>query len=187
MSKSEVGKVITVSKGPPPLYQVRLAHGEIVAVEQAKIQLARMSLLPRGARLRVTHNLGRVQSASTDLGETLGMQVLYDTQGERKVVLVRPVWKPVPPPVPDQTGAPFTPAKPARAVHRPPPFPVAAQSETIRDLLLSQPPELFVVDPQNPYIARKHINAAALALGGLSTADLVEFWGERGARRPGAD
>jgi len=75
MSKSEIGEVISVSKGPPPLYQVRLARGEIVAVEQAKIQPARMSLLPRGVRLRVTHDLGRVQSASTDLALAIGGQV----------------------------------------------------------------------------------------------------------------
>ncbi len=48
------------------------------------------------------------------------------------------------------------------------------------DLLLSQPPEEFVVDPQNPYIARKHINAAAYPTG-LSDADLQRYWGPRAA------
>ena len=45
------------------------------------------------------------------------------------------------------------------------PFPLSSLDEYYRDhpdLLLEQPPEEFVVDPQNPYIARKHINAAAL-------------------------
>lgn len=47
------------------------------------------------------------------------------------------------------------------------------------DLLLSQPPEEFVVDPENPYVARKHINAAAAALGGLRQEDLHSVWGPR--------
>ena len=46
------------------------------------------------------------------------------------------------------------------------------------DLLLSQPPEVFVVDPHNPYVARKHINAAAYALGGLSPEALLASWGQ---------
>lgn len=46
------------------------------------------------------------------------------------------------------------------------------------DLLLSQPPEEFVVDPQNPYIARKHINAAAYPTG-LNKEELRRYWGER--------
>jgi hypothetical protein len=55
MPKSEVGIVITVIKGAQPSYQVRMPHGEILAVEQALIQPPRMSLLPKGARLKVTH------------------------------------------------------------------------------------------------------------------------------------
>lgn len=42
-------------------------------------------------------------------------------------------------------------------------------------LLLTQPPEVFVVDPTNPYIARKHINAAAFSLKGLSQQELGVF------------
>ena len=48
------------------------------------------------------------------------------------------------------------------------------------ELLLSQPPEEFVVDPENPYVARKHINAAAYALGGLESSTLRSLWGARG-------
>ena len=44
-----------------------MSSGSIVVVEQAQIQPARMTLLPKGSQLRVTHNLGIVQSASTDL------------------------------------------------------------------------------------------------------------------------
>jgi DEAD/DEAH box helicase domain-containing protein len=43
------------------------------------------------------------------------------------------------------------------------------------NLLLTQPPEVFVVDPSNRYIARKHINAAANELQGLPTEDLRIF------------
>ena len=45
------------------------------------------------------------------------------------------------------------------------PFPLSSLDQYYRDhpdLLLKQPPEVFVVDPHNPYIARKHINATAL-------------------------
>lgn len=42
-------------------------------------------------------------------------------------------------------------------------------------LLLTQPPEVFVVDPANPYIARKHINAAAYSMQGLSRQELNIF------------
>jgi DEAD/DEAH box helicase domain-containing protein len=45
-------------------------------------------------------------------------------------------------------------------------------------LLLEQPPEEFVVDPGNPYIARKHINASAFSLGGVNQQELKVF-GER--------
>ncbi len=54
------------------------------------------------------------------------------------------------------------------------PFPLSSLDEYYRDhpdLLLEQPPEEFVVDPQNPYIARKHINAAALPAG-ISESEL---------------
>lgn len=43
------------------------------------------------------------------------------------------------------------------------------------DLLLTQPPEIFVVDTDNPYIARKHINAAAYNLNGISEDELSIF------------
>ena len=46
------------------------------------------------------------------------------------------------------------------------------------DLLHTQPPEAFVVDPENPYIARKHIHAAAYSMKGLSEQELKIF-GER--------
>ena len=43
------------------------------------------------------------------------------------------------------------------------------------ELLLKQPPEEFAVDPTNPYISRKHINAAAYSLGGISQQELGIF------------
>jgi ATP-dependent helicase YprA (DUF1998 family) len=43
------------------------------------------------------------------------------------------------------------------------------------ELLLNQRPEAFVVDAENPYIARKHINAAAHSLNGLSEEELELF------------
>lgn len=43
------------------------------------------------------------------------------------------------------------------------------------DLLLTQPPEAFVVDPDNSSIARKHVNAAAYALKGLTKEELPIF------------
>ncbi len=42
-------------------------------------------------------------------------------------------------------------------------------------LLLEQPPEVFVVDPSNPYITKKHINAAAESLGWLDQQELSIF------------
>jgi DEAD/DEAH box helicase domain-containing protein len=62
------------------------------------------------------------------------------------------------------------------------PYPLSSLDDYYRDhpdLLLHQPPEVFVVDPENPYISRKHINAAALENGGLSASDLAGLWGER--------
>lgn len=43
------------------------------------------------------------------------------------------------------------------------------------DLLLTQPPEAFVVDVENPSIACKHINAAALGLDGITDEELSIF------------
>lgn len=45
-------------------------------------------------------------------------------------------------------------------------------------LLLEQPPELFVVDAENPYIFRKHLNAAAYELRGISLRE-AEIFGPR--------
>jgi DEAD/DEAH box helicase domain-containing protein len=62
------------------------------------------------------------------------------------------------------------------------PYPLSSLDGYYRDhpsLLLSQPPEVFVVDPQNPYIARKHVNAAANESGGLTDGELEALWGER--------
>ena len=67
MPKTEIGEVIKVMREAPPRYQVRLPYGELVIVEQAQIEPQRMTLLTRGKRLRVIHELGRVLSASTDL------------------------------------------------------------------------------------------------------------------------
>jgi hypothetical protein len=67
MAKSEIGEVITVLREAPTRYQVRLPYGGIVVVEHAQIDPQRMTLLSRGTRLRVTHELGKVLSASTDL------------------------------------------------------------------------------------------------------------------------
>jgi DEAD/DEAH box helicase domain-containing protein len=64
------------------------------------------------------------------------------------------------------------------------PHPLSSLDQYYREApehLLTQPPELFVIDPHNPYIARKHINAVAQALGGLPAADLERYWGGRGA------
>lgn len=61
------------------------------------------------------------------------------------------------------------------------PFPLSSLDQYYSDhpdLLLTQPPEEFVVDPQNPYIARKHINAAAFPIG-LSDDELRRYWGTR--------
>lgn len=65
--KSEIGTVIQVFKGARPEYQVRLKHGEIVIVAHTQIQPDRSTLLIKGSQLKVNHELGRVQSASTDL------------------------------------------------------------------------------------------------------------------------
>jgi len=46
-------------------------------------------------------------------------------------------------------------------------------------LLLEQPPEVFAVDPTNPYIARKHINAAAHETTGLDRNDFSIYFGEK--------
>ena len=43
------------------------------------------------------------------------------------------------------------------------------------EVLLTQPPEAFVVDAENPYIARKHINASAYSLRGIKEDDLKIF------------
>ncbi len=62
------------------------------------------------------------------------------------------------------------------------PYPLNPLDQYYRDhpdLLLSQPPEVFVVDPHNPYLGRKHINAAAFDLAGLTGAELGQYWGER--------
>lgn len=59
------------------------------------------------------------------------------------------------------------------------PYPLSSLDQYYSDhpeLLLTQPPEEFVVDPHNPYIARKHINAAAYPAG-LSDDDLRRYWG----------
>lgn len=61
------------------------------------------------------------------------------------------------------------------------PFPLSSLDQYYSehpDLLLTQPPEEFAVDPQNPYIARKHINAAAYPAG-ISDEDLRRYWGAR--------
>ena len=61
------------------------------------------------------------------------------------------------------------------------PFTLNSLDQYYRDhpnQLIEQPPEVFVVDPSNPYIARKHINAAALR-SGLSDAELRQYWGDR--------
>jgi len=63
MPKSEIGEVIKVIREAPPRYQVRLPYGELVVVEQSQIEPQRMTLLTRGSRLRVIHELGRVISA----------------------------------------------------------------------------------------------------------------------------
>lgn len=50
------------------------------------------------------------------------------------------------------------------------PHPIRPVDEYYRhnpELLLTQKPEAFVVDADNPYIARKHLNAAALELDGI--------------------
>lgn len=67
MAKSEIGEVINVLREAPTSYQVRLPYGGIVIVEHTQIEPQRMTLLTRGTRLRVTHELGKVLSASTDL------------------------------------------------------------------------------------------------------------------------
>jgi DEAD/DEAH box helicase domain-containing protein len=46
------------------------------------------------------------------------------------------------------------------------------------DLLLTQKPEAFVIDADNPYIARKHLNAAAAELSGISKAE-AQIFGSR--------
>lgn len=43
------------------------------------------------------------------------------------------------------------------------------------ELLLDQPPEAFVVDAENSYITRKHINAAAYSLNGIHEEELRIF------------
>jgi ATP-dependent helicase YprA (DUF1998 family) len=61
------------------------------------------------------------------------------------------------------------------------PFPLSSLDQYYSDhpdLLLTQPPEEFVVDPHNPYIARKHINAAAYPTA-LSDEELIHYWGQR--------
>ena len=65
--KSEIGEVIAVVKGASAYYQVRLKRGEIVSVDHQLIMPKRVTLLPKGTPLLVTHELGIVQSASTEL------------------------------------------------------------------------------------------------------------------------
>jgi hypothetical protein len=72
MAKSEIGVIVAILKDGKPQYHVRLElGGQIVVVEASQITPARLTLLPKGARLRVTHNLGQVVSASTDLALAL--------------------------------------------------------------------------------------------------------------------
>lgn len=71
MIKKEIGEIIQVSKGGGRAeYKLRLPKGEIVVVDHNLIQPTRQTLLKRGARLMVEHDLGRVQSASTNLSMT---------------------------------------------------------------------------------------------------------------------
>ena len=61
------------------------------------------------------------------------------------------------------------------------PYPLSSLDQYYYDhpeLLLTQPPEEFVVDPLNRYIARKHINATAFPKG-ISNNDLKHYWGNR--------
>ena len=58
------------------------------------------------------------------------------------------------------------------------PHPVSTLDQYYRDhpeRLLTQPPEVFVVDPGNSYVSRKHINAAAHSLQGMDAQDLAVF------------
>lgn len=48
------------------------------------------------------------------------------------------------------------------------------------DRLLNDPPELFVIDPNNPYIAKKHIQAAiAASRKGLTIENIQNIWGDK--------
>lgn len=68
MAKKEIGEVSSVLKGSGVSeYQVRLGRGEMIIVPHALVQPARMTLLARGSHLLITHTLGRVEAASTDL------------------------------------------------------------------------------------------------------------------------
>ncbi|MEJ5197884.1 MAG: DEAD/DEAH box helicase, partial [Anaerolineae bacterium] len=61
------------------------------------------------------------------------------------------------------------------------PHPVRPVDEYYRhhpDLLLEQKPEAFVIDADNPYIARKHLNAAAEELKGIGL-DEAKIFGSR--------
>jgi DEAD/DEAH box helicase domain-containing protein len=58
------------------------------------------------------------------------------------------------------------------------PHPVNPVDEYYRshpELLLTQSPEVFVVDAHNPYIVRKHLNAAAYGLDGIRSQELPIF------------
>jgi len=61
------------------------------------------------------------------------------------------------------------------------PHPASPVDEYYRydpELLLTQKPEAFVIDAENPYIMRKHLNAAALHLHGIAARD-AQIFGSR--------
>ena len=67
MSKKEFGEVIYVMKDRALEYKVRLPQGEIVIVPNSLIKPSRVDSLPIGTRLVVSHHLGIVLEATTEL------------------------------------------------------------------------------------------------------------------------
>ena len=74
--RTEPGTIIATIKTGGPYYQVKLESGSVVIVSHEQVQPPRATLLPKGARLLIAHDLGVVQWASTDLQRGLPVQAV---------------------------------------------------------------------------------------------------------------
>ncbi|MBE3038246.1 MAG: DEAD/DEAH box helicase, partial [Chloroflexi bacterium] len=74
--RTEPGTIIAAIKTGGPYYQVMLDSGSVVIVSQEQVQPPRATLLAKGARLLIAHDLGVVQWVSSDLQRGLPVQVV---------------------------------------------------------------------------------------------------------------